>query len=160
MKAIFAGTFDPFTLGHKNIVERALDVFGSVTVAVAVEKGKSTVPITQRTEIAKQATADLQGVTVESFDGLLTDYVKSICEPCVLVRGVRSTKDLEYERDLTRVYIQLCGVQTVFIMPDAEYEHISSTTVRALAALGGELDGFVEPRTKQSITRIYGGHAE
>lgn len=160
MKAIFAGAFDPFTSGHKNVVERALEVFDTVTVAVAAETGKSTASIAQRMEIAQKATSGLNGVTVESFDGLLTDYVKSIGEPCVLVRGVRSTKDVEYERDLTRVYKQLCGVQTVFIMPDAEYEHISSTTVRALAALGGELDGFVEPCTKQTIMRIYGGHAE
>ncbi|MDE7405497.1 MAG: pantetheine-phosphate adenylyltransferase [Clostridiales bacterium] len=154
MKAIFAGTFDPFTLGHRNIVERAAKMFDGVIIAVADDTGKNTAPLSVRTDIVESAVADMANVTVESFSGLLSDYVMKQGD-CVLVRGVRNGNDLEYERDLTAVYKSLCGVESIILITDAAYGHISSTVVRAIAALGGDLDGYVVPSTTKQITKIY-----
>lgn len=155
MKAIFAGTFDPFTLGHMNIVERAARLFDDVIIAVADDTGKNTAPLSVRTQIAKSAVADMSNVAVESFCGLISDYVAKKGD-CVLVRGVRNGNDLEYERDLTAVYKSLCGVESIILITDAAYGHVSSTVVRTVAALGGDIDGYVVPSTAKQITQIYG----
>ena len=155
MKAIFAGTFDPFTIGHRNIVERAARLFDSVTVAVAADTGKNAAPLDVRTAIAESAVSDITNVKVVSFCGLLSDYVKA-CGNSVLIRGVRSSVDLEYEREITRVYKSLCGVESLFLITAAEYEHVSSTVVRSIAALGGDISGYVVPCTNRQITEIYG----
>lgn len=155
MKAIFAGTFDPFTLGHRNIVERAASLFDGVIVAVANYTGKITAPIDVRTEIAKAATGDIHGVQVESFDGLLTDFAKSKGE-CVLIRGVRNALDLEYERGLTEVYRSLGGIESLILITDAKFGHISSSVVRDIATLGGDVSGYIVPCTMQKIAEIYG----
>ena len=155
MKAIFAGTFDPFTLGHKNIVERAAKIFDEVVIAVADDTGKDAAPLAVRTEIVSAAVLDMSGVTVESFCGLLSDYVKTKGD-CVLVRGVRNSVDLEYERDITSVYKSLCGVESVILITDAKLGHISSTVVRTIAALSGDISGYVVPNTLKKINEIYG----
>lgn len=154
MKAIFAGTFDPFTLGHMNIVERAAKLFDGVIIAVAEDTGKNTAPLHVRTEIAKAAVADMKSVTVESFCGLLSDYVAKKCD-CVLVRGVRNSNDLEYEREQTAVYKSLCGVESVILITDPAYGHVSSTVVRTVAALGGDITGYVVPNTAKQIAAVY-----
>lgn len=154
MKAIFAGTFDPFTLGHRNIVERAAKLFDGVIIAVADDTGKNAAPLSVRTDIAKSAVADMANVAVESFCGLLSDYVMSKGD-CVLIRGVRNSNDLEYERDLTAVYKSLCGVESIILITDAAYGHVSSTVVRAVAALGGDISGYVVPSTTTQITKVY-----
>lgn len=155
MKAIFAGTFDPFTSGHKNIVERAVKLFGEVIIAVAEDTGKDTASLALRTEIAKAAVSDMAGVTVESFCGLLSDYVKAKGD-CILVRGVRNSIDLEYERDITNVYKSLCGVESVILITDSSLSHISSTVVRTVASLGGDISTYVVPSTLKKINEIYG----
>lgn len=155
MKAIFAGAFDPFTLGHKDIAERAAKAFGSVTVAVAADTGKSTAPLATRVEIARKALDGVGGISVMPFDGLLSEFIKTQGE-CVLVRGIRNSRDMEYERDHARIYNSLCGVDMLCLMPAAQYEHISSTVVRELAALGGELKGYIAPKTEALIIAAYG----
>lgn len=155
MIAIFAGTFDPFTAGHRDIAEQALATFGNVIIAVAVDTGKSAASLTDRISIAKLATADLSGVTVEGFEGLLTDYAESKGD-CVLVRGIRSARDLEYERELTAVYRSLGNTQSVFFIPHADREHISSSVVRTLAALGADLKNYTVVGTTELIARSYG----
>lgn len=154
MKAIFAGTFDPFTLGHRSITERALALFGNVTIAVASDTGKNTVSLLERAEIARVATFGLRGIKIEPFSGLLSEYLAANGE-CVLVRGVRGMRDTEYERDLSRVYKSLCGKDTVFFMTDAPYEHISSTVVRELVKLGGDISGYVVPQSAELIKKLY-----
>lgn len=155
MKAIFAGTFDPFTLGHRNIAERAAKLFDSVVIAVAEDTGKRAAPLEVRTEIVKSAMCDIKNITVESFTGLLADYVKAHGD-CVLVRGVRSAMDLEYERDITAVYKSQCGVESVILIADATCSHISSTVVRTIAALGGDINQYVVPSSLRQIQQIYG----
>lgn len=155
MKAIMIGAFDPFTLGHRDIAQRALAVFGDLTVAVAEDTGKNTASLSDRQEIAKLATSDLNGVTVESFRGLASDYLAAQ-GGCILVRGIRNSRDLEYECDHARIYKSLCGVDAVNFITAAEYGHISSSVVRELAGLGGALSGYVTPSTEKIIAEIYG----
>ena len=157
MNAIIVGTFDPFTIGHRDIAERALKVFGNVTIAVAADTGKSTAPLKTRLEIARLSTSDLDGVTVESYEGLTSDYLKSK-DKSVLVRGIRNSRDMEYERDHARIYNSLCGAEVVCLLTAAEYQHISSTVVRQLALLNSPLDGYVAEQAKELITKTYGGN--
>lgn len=154
MKAVIAGTFDPFTTGHKNIVERALGIFGDVTIAVASDTGKNTASLDIRTEIARLSVLDLQNVSVEPFSGLLSDFLTAQGE-CVLVRGIRNVRDAEYERDLSRVYCSLCDKDTVVLFTDARFEHVSSSVVRELVALDAELDGYVVPAAEELIKKTY-----
>lgn len=155
MTAIFAGTFDPFTVGHKEIVRRALDIFGSVIIAVADETGKSTASLDARVRIVKLSVSDLNCVTVEPFSGLLSDYVKSK-KNAVLVRGIRNAADFDYERELCEVYRSLGAGKTVHIISAPEYSAVSSTTVRRLAALGAELSAFVDGAVLNDIISLYG----
>lgn len=154
MRAIFAGTFDPFTLGHRDIVLRAAELFDGVTVAVACECGKRAVSAKIRADIALRSVSDINGVDVEIFDGLLTDYVKG--KNAVLVRGIRNPADLEYEKELCEIYKRFSNVKTVYFLSSTEVSHISSSTVRRLAALGADLSSFVAEDAAASILEIYG----
>ena len=159
MKAIFAGAFDPFTVGHKDIALRAARLFDSVTVAVAVETGKHSISADKRIDIARQSVSNAMNIEVVGFSGLLADFVKDLLlkgEKCALVRGLRGARDIEYERDLMRIYREQCGVDTVFLYALAEHEHISSTVVRELARLNAPIDGYVDDGTIKQIYAIYG----
>lgn len=158
MKAIIAGTFDPFTVGHRDITERALAVFGSAIIAVAYDTGKNALPLADRLEIAERSVDGLSNITIEPFSGLLSEYLSAHGD-CVLVRGIRNTRDAEYERDISRVYASLCGKETVFFVTRAEYEHVSSSVVRELVKLGAELDGYVVPSARQYIENKYAAKA-
>lgn len=154
MKAIFAGTFDPFTTGHRNIAERAAKLFDSVIIAVAAATGKITAPLDVRTEIVNAAVADIENATVQSFCGLLSDFATAQGR-CVLVRGVRTATDLEYERDITAVYKSMCGVESIILIADASCAHISSTAVRTVASLGGDISEYVVPASLRLIQKYY-----
>ena len=155
MKAIFAGTFDPFTAGHRDIAQRAAGVFGNVTVAVASDTGKTAQPLDVRLKIATESIADINCATAEAFSGLLSDYLSAKGD-CVIVRGVRNARDADYERDLVRVYKSLCGKDAVLFITSADFEHVSSTVVRQLAALGGSLDGYVASSAASTVALYYG----
>ncbi|MCM1367297.1 MAG: adenylyltransferase/cytidyltransferase family protein [Roseburia sp.] len=160
MKAIFAGTFDPFTTGHRNVAERALSVFGALTIAVAADTGKKTASLSDRVKIAELSVPGLCGVEVVPFSGLLSDFVVASVnsgEKCVLVRGIRNTRDFEYERELCSVYRSLCGVDAAHFFTLPELMHVSSTTVRELAALGNIPNGYVVADAYSAVCDIYGG---
>ena len=159
MKAIISGTFDPFTLGHRDLAVRALSAFDGVIVAVARQTGKNTADIATRKKIAEQSLADLHGVEIVEFDGLLSDFVSSRGD-CVLIRGLRGVRDFEYERDLDRAYKGLCGVDTVYYLSPPELEHVTSTAVRTLAGLGAPIDGYVAEQAKKTIYKVYGNKAD
>ncbi len=155
MKAIIAGAFDPFTLGHRDLVMRAVKVFGNATVAVAADTGKHCASLYDRTEIVKASVADIPQADVVPFDGLLSDFLTSNM-PCVLVRGLRGNADFEYERDLGRIYADLCDAECVYLVSDPEKSHISSTAVRQLAALGAELEKYAAHDAVNMIGKVYG----
>ncbi len=155
MKAVLAGAFDPFTCGHRNLAERALSVFGEAMIAVAEDTGKSTASLADRLELVKLSVAGLDGVKIVTFTGLLSEFLKRQ-SPCVLIRGLRGARDYEYERDLSRVYNGQCDNECVYLMSDAQTEHVSSTVVRQLAGLGASLDGYVVGDAQQKTYSVYG----
>lgn len=144
--AVYPGTFDPITLGHQNLIERAARMFGFVVVAVAAAHHKKTMfSLEERLEIVREATAPLANVRVESFTGLVRDFAVSQGSG-VMVRGVRSVTDFDFEAQLAGMNRALApDLDTVFLTPDSRYQFISSTLVREIATLKGDVAQFVAP---------------
>lgn len=157
---IFAGTFDPFTIGHQNIAERALPMFDKLVIAVAVSKLKhAQEEISQRVEAIRQVFSEECSTLVDvgdsskgyrleviSYDGLTIDLTHRIGAK-FLVRGVRSAKDFEYEREQADINWQLGSVETVLLFSDPKYSSVSSTLVRELRFFGRDVTEFL-PRKK------------
>ncbi len=144
--AITPGTFDPITLGHLDIITRAASLMDEVIVAVAESTPKNTLfSIEERTELAREATRHIENVSVESFNTLLVDYAQSKRATAV-VKGLRAITDFEYEFQMNAMNQQLdFSLETVFIMSAPEYMYLSSSIVRELAKLGGDISKFVPP---------------
>ncbi len=141
--AVYPGSFDPITLGHLDIIERAVTLFDEVIVAVARREEKN--PLfswEERVALAKQATAGMKGVRVEGFDGLLVDFVRRQGARTV-IRGLRAVMDFDYEFQMALTNRKLAPeVETVFFVPSEKYFYLSSSLVRELARAGGELSCF------------------
>ena len=142
--ALFAGTFDPVTFGHLDMIRRARDLFGNVVVAVGTRASKSTLfTPDERVALVRGAVESLDGVKVERFDGLLVEFAKS-AGATILLRGVRTTLDFEYEQQMAQTNRFLSpGIETVILVPSPETAMISSTLVREIVAAGGSVDRFV-----------------
>ena len=137
--ALFAGTFDPYTIGHHRIVQRALAMSDRIVIAIGRNIGKQTMlSIEERTEAIKKLYADEPRVEVTSYEGLTTDYAQSI-GATHLLRGVRSVKDFEYERDLADLNLRIGGVDTLLLISEPEYAAISSCVVRELMSYGKDI---------------------
>lgn len=147
--ALFTGTFDPFTIGHQNIVDRALPLFDHLVIAVAVSKLKHTSEeIEARVTAIKAVYADEERVTVKSYDDLTVDMARREGAHFI-VRGVRSVKDYEYEREQADVNRQLSGVETILLFADPSLSSISSSLVRELRFFGKDADEWVaKPKRK------------
>ena len=154
--ALTPGTFDPITRGHLDIITRAAALMDEVIVAVAESTPKNTLfTIEERTELAKSATRHLPNVRVENFDGLLVDFARSKGVK-VVVKGLRAITDFEYEFQMNAINQQLdYKLETTFIMSPPEYMYLSSSIVRELAALGGDVSKFVTPEVAQALTQKY-----
>ncbi len=150
---VYPGTFDPMTLGHEDVVRRAIQLFDRVIVAVAAGHHKKLMfTLQERIEMAKDVTAAYPHVTVESFSGLLRDFVVARGGKA-MVRGLRAVTDFDYEFQLAGMNRSLMPeVETVFLTPSDKYQFISSTFVREIAMLGGEVDKFVSPTVQQRLT--------
>jgi pantetheine-phosphate adenylyltransferase len=144
--AVFAGSFDPLTNGHVDVVERAARVFGRVIVAVGANPSKQAwMPVADRVRVTREATAHISGAEVDSFEGLLADYVRRR-GATVLVRGVRSAPEFVEESQMAQMNRHLnSALDTVFLVPPGQLGFISSRLVREIASLGGSLDGLVPP---------------
>lgn len=141
--ALFAGSFDPFTMGHHRIVQRALNMFDTVVVAVGHNMGKDTMfPTEKRVADIRALYKDDYRVQVLAYSGLTVDFAKSIGAACLL-RGVRSVKDFEYERDLADINLRLSGMETLFLVSEPQYAAISSSVVRELLAYGKDVSAFM-----------------
>ncbi|MES2879655.1 MAG: pantetheine-phosphate adenylyltransferase [Pseudomonadota bacterium] len=150
--AVYPGTFDPITLGHEDVVRRATQLFGHVIVAVAAGHHKKAMfSLEERIDMAREAVKAYPQVQVESFSGLLRDFVVARGAKA-MVRGLRAVTDFDYEFQLAGMNRSLMpDVETVFLTPSDKYQFISSTFVREIASLGGEVDKFVSPRVNERL---------
>ena len=144
--AVYPGTFDPITLGHQDLIRRAASLFGTVIVAVAAAHHKKTMfSLEERLDTVREVLKVYPNVQVESFSGLVRDFAVDHGAKAML-RGVRSVTDFDFENQLAGMNRALApDVDTVFLTPDARYQHISSTLVREIATLKGDVAQFVAP---------------
>lgn len=149
---IYPGTFDPITNGHLDIIQRALQIFDQVVVAVALNLEKDplfTGP--ERKEIITEATRHLGNVRVDSFDSLLVDYVRAQ-KTNVVLRGLRAISDFEYEFQMALMNRKLDEtIETVFMMPSQDYSYLSSRLVKEIAIRGGSIEAFVPPIVEKRL---------
>ncbi len=144
--ALFAGTFDPYTCGHHAIVERALAMFGRVVVAVGRNMDKKCMfALEERVAAIEELYADEPRVSVAVYDTLTMDFAREV-GATVLLRGVRSVRDYEYERDIADVNLRLGGVDTVLLVSEPEYACISSSVVRELIKFGKDVTELLPKR--------------
>ena len=150
---VYPGTFDPITNGHTDIIVRSLRVFDRIIVAVALNPSKRPLfELAERVEMVKLATKDLPQVEVEGFDGLLVHYVRQRGAR-VVIRGLRATADFEYEFQMTLINRKLDEtIETVFLMPSEDYSYLTSSIVKEVASLGGELKDFVHPEVARRLS--------
>ena len=144
--AIYAGTFDPITLGHADLVERASRIFDRVVLAVVKNPRKKTVfDAKERIAMAREVAAAYPNVEVDSFDGLLVEYARKRGID-VLIRGLRAFSDFEYEFQMALTNRKLAPeIETIFLMPKETHSYLSSSLVREICELGGNVKGFVPP---------------
>lgn len=151
---VFAGTFDPFTVGHLDVVRRAAPHFDRLIVTVCVNPGKGDAmfSLDERTELILDAVKDIQNVQVTCFSGVLIEYCNQVSASC-LVRSIRSASDVDYERMLESVNKRLdSSIETFFLLSRPEMAHISSSLVRQLIGLGIAIDDLV-PNVDNSIIK-------
>lgn len=150
--AVYAGTFDPITLGHEDLVRRASTLFGEVVVAVADSRNKAPLfTLEERLGMAKKALAHHPNVRVEAFTGLLADFLRQNSANIIL-RGLRAVSDFDFEFQMAGMNRKLLpDVETLFLTPSDQYMFISSTIVREIATLGGEVSQFVSPEVSHCL---------
>ena len=145
---IYPGSFDPITKGHEDVIKRSLNLFDKVIVAVArnsTHAKDSLFSPHERVELIQELFDGQERVSAILFDGLLVDLAKEL-ETLVIVRGLRAVSDLEYEFQMAQMNRYLLNqIETIFLAPDQQFSFLSSTLVREVAALGGDVSGFVSP---------------
>ncbi|MBQ8151591.1 MAG: pantetheine-phosphate adenylyltransferase [Firmicutes bacterium] len=144
-KALITGSFDPMTMGHLNIIERASGLFDELTVGIILNPSKkSFFTLEEREEMIRETLAHLGNIKVDSFSGLLANYVNENGYN-VIVRGLRSSVDFDYELQMAQMNDRLFneGVETVLLMSDPKYSFISSSVIKEVHSLGGPIDGLV-----------------
>ncbi|MHA2939813.1 pantetheine-phosphate adenylyltransferase [Vibrio sp. RC27] len=144
MTVIYPGTFDPLTNGHLDIIERASKMFDHIIIGVAASPSKKTMfTLSERVDLAQQATSHVDNVEVKGFSGLLVDFAEQEGAD-VLIRGLRTTVDFEYEFGLTTMYRRLKpNLESIFLTPSEEYAFLSSTIIREVAIHCGDVKSFV-----------------
>lgn len=155
--AVYPGSFDPITYGHLDIINRALTVFDEIIVAVACNSQKSSLfSIDERVELIRQVVRDRERVTVDTFTGLLINYVTSR-KAHVIIRGLRAISDFEYEFQIAQMNSSIGqNVETLFMMTSLQYGYLSSSIVKEVCSLDGNIDGFVPPEVKTALRSKYG----
>lgn len=150
--AVYPGTFDPITNGHTDLVERASRLFGRLVVAVADSPHKQPAfSLAERIEFAETALEGLENVEVTGFDTLLADFVRRMGGH-VILRGLRAVSDFEYEFQLASMNRHLISeAETLFLTPSEQYSFISSSLVREIARLGGDVSSFVSPKVAKAL---------
>ena len=154
--AVYSGTFDPFTLGHDDVVRRAAGLFDQLIIAVAVAHHKKTLfSLEQRVAQVQAATQDIAGAQVLRFDGLIMDFCAEH-RACAVVRGIRNLTDFDYEAQMAAMNRKLRPqVESVFLLPDAALQCISSTLVREISKLGGDVSQMVSPAVASALATAH-----
>lgn len=158
MKVIFPGSFDPVTLGHLNVIQRAANLFNEVTVAILKNSQKSSLfTDNEKIEMLEELLYDVDNVRVELFSGLLAEYV-SLKGADAVIRGLRSPSDYEYERQLAALNHSLNpNLETIFLLTDMRYSYVSASYAREVAYYGGDVSGLVpksvEKRLRQKFSK-------
>lgn len=142
--ALYPGTFDPITNGHLDVIRRAVNLFDTVVVAITTNPSKAPLfSVEERIEMIDNATAELENIEIESFQGLLMDYAQKR-KATAIIRGLRAVSDFEYEFQMALVNRKLAsGIATVFLMPHEKYTYLNSTIVKEVAKFKGDISYFV-----------------
>jgi pantetheine-phosphate adenylyltransferase len=156
--ALYPGTFDPFTNGHEEMVRRAATLFGRVVVAVAASPKKQPLfDLQERIDLIRAVVNDLPSVEVVGYEGLTVEVAHEH-GTVVIVRGLRAVSDFEYEFQLATMNRHLAAdVETVFLTPTEEFTFVSSTLVREIAAMGGDISGFVHSAVNTALLKRFAG---
>jgi pantetheine-phosphate adenylyltransferase len=155
--AVYPGSFDPITYGHLDIINRGLKVFDEVIVAVACNSQKNALfSFDERVDMIKQVVGGQERVMVDTFTGLLIDYIASR-KAHVVIRGLRAISDFEYEFQIAQMNSCISqNVETLFMMTSLQYGYLSSSIVKEVCSLNGNIDGFVPPEVKTALRAKYG----
>jgi pantetheine-phosphate adenylyltransferase len=150
--AVYAGSFDPITEGHLDLVRRALSLFDEVVLAIGHNPAKRYfIPIEERERVLAEVTADLEGVRVDRFDGLLVDYCREVGAGAIL-RGLRAVTDFEFEFKIGLANMDMePDVQTVFLLSEPRFIFISSSLVREIASHGGDVSRYLPPAAHEAL---------
>ena len=152
--AMYPGTFDPITLGHEDLVRRASGLFDRVVVAIAANPSKEPMfTLEERVELARSSLTDLDNVEVSGYDGLTVDFARANGLR-VIMRGLRAVSDFEYEFQLANMNRHLAvDVETAFLTPNENYNFISSSLVREICSMGGDISEFVSPIVNEALIK-------
>ena len=156
--AVYAASFDPITNGHLDLIERAAKLFDEVVVAVAtnVEKSGGTFPVDERLELIRDAVVGMKNVRIDTIEGLLVDYLRRTGAR-IVIRGLRALADFEYEFQLAHMNRRLApSVDTLFFMTDERNHYVSSSLVKEVASLGGDVTGLVPPAVVRALADKFG----
>ena len=155
LTAVYPGVFDPLTLGHLDIISRGSGLFKRVIVAVADNPGKQALwPLQRRVEMVRQAVSGLGGVEVDVYEGLTVDFVRRQ-GPAVILRGVRTMSDFDYESHLALTNRAISDVETVLMMASPALSFISSSLIRQVARFGGDVGKMVPPCVAEALAREF-----
>jgi pantetheine-phosphate adenylyltransferase len=150
--ALFPGSFDPFTVGHASIVRRALPLFDQIVIAIGINEAKRALfPIEKRVEAIRELYSDEPRITVESYNTLTTDFARQVGAHFIL-RGLRSVRDFEYERDIAEMNSMMDNIETVFLLTEHQYACISSSAVRELISFGKDVSRYLPQKKKTHRT--------
>jgi pantetheine-phosphate adenylyltransferase len=157
VSAMYPGTFDPVTLGHEDLVRRAGRLFDKVVVAVAANPGKEPMfSLQERVELASAVLREHANVEVTGYEGLTVDFARQT-DLQVIVRGLRAISDFEYEFQLANMNRHLTDeVETAFLTPTEKYTYISSSLVREICSMGGDISEFVSPEVREALVKRCG----
>jgi len=156
VRAIFPGSFDPITNGHLDVINRGIKLFDELIVAVGKSPLKNQLfTPEERVDMIAELIKGISGVSVESFNGLTVEYAK-VKKADVILRGLRSLTDVHYELELAMTNRSVAGIETVFIMTTEQYGFISSTLIRQVASLGGDISNMVPAGVNKRLQERFG----
>ncbi len=159
-RVVCPGSFDPITYGHLDIIQRASRIFDEVVIAVMVNKNKNTLfSVAERIEMIQEVTADLPGVSVDSWSGLLVDYCEAK-EIGIIIKGLRAVTDFDYELQMSQINVQLKGIETIFISTSPTHSFLSSSLVKEIASYDGDVSKYMpEALVDRLRIRLHEFHA-